>query len=200
MYLAKNLRYLRLKYGLSQDYIANRFGYKSYTTIQKWEMGTSEPSIGVLSDLSALYGVDMDAMISTDLELGEAQQGKKIKRIPLLGTIAAGLPLLAEQNIEDHFYIDCKLGADFALRVKGDSMIGVHIYEGDLAFIRQQSTLENGEIGAILIEEEATLKKFYHEEGTIILQAENSRYAPIILKNGHVRVLGKLVAVLSMRG
>lgn len=88
MYLAKNLRYLRLKYGLSQDYIANRFGYKSYTTIQKWEMGTSEPSIGVLSDLSALYGVDMDAMISTDLELGEAQQGKKIKRIPLLGTIA----------------------------------------------------------------------------------------------------------------
>ena len=55
MYLAKNLRYLRLKNGLSQDYIADRLGYKSYTTIQKWEMGTSEPSLGILSKLSALY-------------------------------------------------------------------------------------------------------------------------------------------------
>ena len=106
MYLAKNLRYLRLKNGLSQDYIADRLGYKSYTTIQKWEMGTSEPSLGILSKLSALYNVDMDAMYSMDLEMDSLENDKKVKRIPLLGTIAAGAPLLAEEHIEDYFNID----------------------------------------------------------------------------------------------
>jgi transcriptional regulator with XRE-family HTH domain len=83
MYLAKNLRYLRLKNGLSQDYIADRLGYKSYTTIQKWEMGISEPSLGILSKLSALYNVDMDAMYSMDLEMDSLENDKKVKRIPL---------------------------------------------------------------------------------------------------------------------
>lgn len=197
MYLAKNLRYLRLKNGLSQDYIADRLGYKSYTTIQKWEMGTSEPSLGILSKLSALYNVDMDAMYSMDLEMDSLENDKKVKRIPLLGTIAAGSPILAEENIEDYFNIDSKVKADFALRIKGDSMAGAGIFPGDLVFIKQQPNLENGEVGAILIENEATLKKFYKVNDTIILQPENDMYKPIVLTNGNVKILGKLVASLS---
>lgn len=199
MYLAKNLRYLRLKNGLSQDYIADRLGYKSYTTIQKWEMGTSEPSLGILSKLSALYNVDMDAMYSMDLEMDSLENDKKVKRIPLLGTIAAGAPLLAEEHIEDYFNIDSSIKADFALRVKGDSMIDAGITEEDIAFIRQQENLENGEIGAILIEGEATLKRFYKQDGAIILQAENKAYEPMVYTNGDIRILGKLVAVLNIR-
>lgn len=68
MYLAKNLRYLRLKNGLSQNYLADRLGYKSYTTIQKWEMGVSEPPLEVLSKLSKLYNVDMHTLYSVNLE------------------------------------------------------------------------------------------------------------------------------------
>lgn len=199
MNLAKNLRYLRLKNGFSQNYIADRLGYKSYTTIQKWEMGTSEPSISTLERLSKLYNVDMDTMYTSDLEDTRSKDKKSHKDVPLLGDIAAGKPILAEENIEDYFSIDNKIKADFALRIKGDSMVGAGIFPGDIVFIRKQDCIENGEIGAILIENEATLKKFYKEEGTVILQAENDNYKPIILHNGYVKILGKLAAVLNIR-
>ncbi len=205
MYLAKNLRYLRLKCGYSQDDIAKLLGYKSYTTIQKWEMGVSEPSISVFKKLAKLYNVDMDALYTTNLvDDGKSQNVKEGPAtygggIPLLGTIAAGLPILAEENIEGYFSLDRHLRADFALRIKGDSMIGANINEGDIVFLRQQSTLENGEIGAVLIENEATLKKFYRDDGTLVLQAENDKYKPIILTNGKVKILGKLVAILNIK-
>ncbi len=77
-------------------------------------------------------------------------------------------------------------------------MLAAGIYPNDIVFIKEQPNLENGEIGAILIESEATLKKFYREGDTIVLQPENDMYKPIILTNGNVKILGKLVAVLSM--
>ena len=200
MYLAKNLKYLRLKHGFSQDYIANKLNYKSYTTIQKWEMGTSEPSIAILKKLSKIYNIDMDTIYTVDLEAGEERkEDKQYRSIPLVGQIAAGFPVLAEENIEDYFNIDTKIKADFALRIKGNSMIGAGIYDNDIVFIRQQSDLENGEIGAVLIEDSATLKKFYKDNGTIILQAENKDYQPIVLTDGNIKILGKLVAVLNIR-
>lgn len=199
MFLAKNLRFLRLKNGFSQDYIADKLGYKSYTTIQKWEMGTSEPSISILDSLSKLYNVDMDSMLTLDLEHGGNASVKEYTKIPLLGQIAAGTPILAEENIEDHFNLDSRIKADFCLKIKGDSMMGAGIFPGDIVFIRQQKHLENGEIGAILLEDEATLKKFYKEDETIILQSENDFYKPMIFTDGNIRILGKLVAVLNIR-
>lgn len=200
MYLAKNLKYLRLKHGFSQDYISDKLGYKSYTTIQKWEMGTSEPSIFILKKLSTIYNIDMDTMYTIDLESGKSHlDNKDVDPVPLIGSIAAGLPLLAEENIVDYFNIDTKIKADFALKVQGDSMIGAGIFQDDIVFIRKQDCLENGEIGAILIEDEATLKKFYKEDDTIILQAENDMYKPMIYRNGNIKILGKLVAVLNIR-
>lgn len=197
MYLAKNLKYLRLKNGFSQDYIADKLGYKTYTTIQKWESGVTEPSVSVLNILSELYRVDMHDMYTIDLESGGKEY--EFNKIPLLGTIAAGLPILAEENIEDHFNLDAKIKADFALRIKGDSMIDTGIYHGDIVFIRQQSIVENGEVAAVLLEDEATLKKFYKEGNTIILQAENDNYEPRIITEGNIKILGKLVAVLNIR-
>lgn len=200
MYLAKNLKHLRLKHGFSQDYISDKLGYKSYTTIQKWEMGTSEPSISILKKLSKIYNIDMDTMYTVDLEIGENPiKDKNYNKVPLVGQIAAGQPLLAEENIEDYFNIDTSIKADFALRIKGDSMIGAGIFQNDIVFIRKQDCLENGEIGAILIEDSATLKKFYKENDTIILQAENDMYKPMIFTNGNIQILGKLVAVLNIR-
>lgn len=198
MYLAKNLKHLRLKSGLSQEYLAKRFGYKSYTTIQKWESGAAEPPLHVLEDLSKLYGYTMHELYTEDLT-SEAPSNRCWRRVPLVGTIAAETPILAEENIIDYFTIDSRVKADFALRVKGDSMVGAGIVSGDIAFFKKQETLENGEIGAILSENEVTLKRFYREGDTVILQSENDHHKPIILTNGVVRILGKLVAVLNIR-
>lgn len=119
--------------------------------------------------------------------------------IPLIGQIAAGSPILADVNIDGYFMIDSSIKADFGLRVQGDSMIDEGIFDGDIVFLRQQPTLENGEIGAVVIGEEATLKRFYRNDGFISLNAANKEYQPMIITDGDIRIAGKLVAVLNIR-
>ena len=127
--------------------------------------------------------------------------GELNRGIPIIGTIAAGTPILAEENIEDYFVIDNRVNADFGLIVKGDSMINADIFDGDIAFIRKQPTLENGEIGAILLDNEATLKRFSKTNDSVILQAENSSMTdwPRIYTEGNIKILGKLVGVYSKK-
>ena len=152
--------------------------------------------------LAKALDVDPSWLMGKDVPMDGAEykrQKTSVKSIPLLGTIAAGIPILAEENIEDYFNLDSRIKADFALRVKGDSMRGAHIYNGDIVFIRKQEEVENGQIAAVLMDDEATLKKFYREDHTIILQSENSNYKPLILTGGDVHILGKMVAVLSVR-
>lgn len=195
-YFHSNLKYLRGKNGIEQLELANMIGLKSASAVSEWEKGIRIPSAGVLSDLANIFRVSIDNLMNVNLEKFSVGGSTPI---PLIGTIAAGTPILAEENIEDYFNIDTKIKADFALRIKGDSMIGAGIFPGDIVFIHQQCEIENGEIGAILIENEATLKKFYKEDGTVILQAENDNYKPMIFTNGNVKVMGKLVAVLNIR-
>jgi repressor LexA len=116
--------------------------------------------------------------------------------IPLLGSIAAGSPVLAEENIEDYLSFPESVfgkGVFFALRVKGDSMIDAGIHDGDIAIIRKQKTVNNGEVVAALIDDEATLKIFKKEKNRIKLLPANPAYEPLILNE--VDVLGKLTAV-----
>jgi repressor LexA len=116
-----------------------------------------------------------------------------------LGTIAAGIPLLADQNIEDHFIVDSRLNADYIIKIKGNSMIEEGILDGDFAFIKIQHQVENGEIAAVLIEDSATLKKVYRQNGTITLVSANKDIPPKVFTNGDIRIMGKLVAVLNVR-
>lgn len=120
------------------------------------------------------------------------------KSIPLIGQIAAGSPILAEENIEDYFVLDKRIRADFCLRVKGDSMIDDNINDGDIVFIKHQSDVENGEIAAVIIDGEATLKRVHKKDGSIILQPSNKKYQPMLLDHGTVIIAGKLTATLSM--
>lgn len=128
----------------------------------------------------------------------------KMKKVPLLGTIACGEPILAVENIEDYVNMDATTHADFALRCKGDSMINARIFPGDIVFIRKQDTVENGEIAAVLIdgaETEATLKKVYFGIDCIKLHAENPLYTDMVFsgeKMNDVRIIGKAVAFLSV--
>ncbi|SEU07903.1 repressor LexA [Lacrimispora sphenoides] len=114
--------------------------------------------------------------------------------IPVLGTVAAGLPLYAEQNIREYFPIPAEIakGNDyFMLKVKGDSMIKVAIYNGDLILVSRQSYVDNGEIAVVLVNNEATVKRFYKEDGYYRLQPENDLMPPIIVYNAEI--LGKVV-------
>lgn len=122
------------------------------------------------------------------------------KKIPLLGEIAAGQPIYTDEHIEEFLPVDDELHADFALKIKGDSMINAQINDGDIVFIRQQSDVDNGQIAAVLIDDSATLKRVYHMNGGLQLQAENPKYPPMIYSKNNCdecRILGLAVAVLG---
>lgn len=198
--VGKRISLKRKEKGLTLKELSNMVGVDS-STISRYEKGEIRKlKLPVIESIAYALNVN-PAWIVLKSQNPEIPISKKseINKIPLLGTIAAGTPILAEENIEDYFSIDNRIKADFALRIKGDSMLGAGIFPGDIVFIRKQDYLENGEIGAILVEDEATLKKFYKENNTIVLQSENDFYKPMIFTNGNIKILGKLVAVLNIR-
>jgi repressor LexA len=124
------------------------------------------------------------------------------KRLPMLGNIACGEPIYAEEEHESYVAADSSLDADFCLRAQGDSMTGARIYDGDIVFIRSQDAVDNGEIAAVIINDEATLKRVYYypEEEKLILSPENPRYAPLVyIKDelNSIKIIGKAVAFQS---
>ena len=138
------------------------------------------------------YGADAEDMGMMPLP--------KTNRIPLVGTIACGAPILAEENIEETVACPEGVKADFCLRCKGDSMRDARILDGDIVYIRQQSEVENGQIAAVLVEDEATLKRVYLSPDSIVLQAANPAYAPLVYSGeemANIRILGRAVAFFS---
>lgn len=187
--LSENIRYQLGKHHMEQSDLADKLGV-SQSSVSHWINGNKYPRIDTIEKMAEIFNIRKSDI--TD----EPRSRSNSKRIPLIGTIAAGQPILAEQNIEDYFSLDNKIKADFCLRINGDSMINVNILDGDIVFIKQQEDLDNGEIGAVLVEDSATLKRFYRMNGEVYLQAENPAYKPIVISRGEVRVLGKMVASL----
>ena len=131
--------------------------------------------------------------------LGVLPIPKTVKK-PRLGAIACGEPILAQENIEDYDDVPEDIKCDFTLLCKGDSMINARINDGDIVYIRQQDTVENGEIAAVLIEDEATLKRVFKYDDKLVLQPENSKYEPFIYikeEMNKVRIIGKAVGFTS---
>jgi repressor LexA len=131
-------------------------------------------------------------------EPAPAAEGLDTVRLPLVGEIAAGGPLLAEQNIQDYLTMPGSTKGDFLLRVKGESMIGAGILDGDLVIVRRAQDARNGEIVVALAgqdesADEATVKTFYREDGRVRLQPENDALEPIYAD--HVQILGRVVGV-----
>ena len=118
--------------------------------------------------------------------------------VPVLGRVPAGKPFHSEENFEGFLTIPTDMGGDdrFALQVKGDSMIGAGIMDGDRVIVKQQETAENGEIVCALIDGEATLKRFFKKDGVVTLKAENEKYAPIVVSEGEFRIAGRIVGLL----
>jgi repressor LexA len=190
MALKDRLRQLRKQAGYSQEELAKRFGYKSFTTIQKWEDGTSTPPMSVLQQLAALYHVSFQQL------LGERDT---LVSIPVLGVVRGGSPIEAyEQEIDSYPTAIDEPGEYFYLRVVGDSMINARIYEGDDVFVRRQSSVVHGDIAVIMIEDEATLKRVYFKENLLILQPENDKYEPMTftpeqIEQNRIMIIGKVL-------
>lgn len=133
-----------------------------------------------------------------DDEFGLAR--REMVQIPIVGQVAAGEPIFAEQNIQDYFAMPADMVPDgdlFMLNVKGESMVNMGILDGDSVICRQQETAHNGEVVAALVGDSATIKRFYKESGHFRLQPENDHMDPIIVDD--CRILGKVVSLVRMK-
>ncbi len=124
------------------------------------------------------------------------------KKFPLLGEIACGKPIFASEDRESYVISGTDINADFCLLARGDSMIGARIHDGDIVFIKKADIVNNGEIAAVIIEDEATLKRVYYypEKGKLVLNAENPQYEPLVYVGeelNQIHILGKAVAFQS---
>lgn len=177
----------------------------SRSSLQRYANGiTAKIPIDAIQTIAAAVGVDAEYIMGwTDSDLSNIKNIEPIPtmvKVPLLGTIACGEPILAEENIEDYINMPEKAKGTFALRCKGDSMINARIFDGDIVFIREQPEVENGEIAAVLIEDEATLKRVYKTENSIELRPENPTFKPLYYQKeemNKVRILGKAVGFYS---
>ena len=179
------------------------------SALSQYCSGAFKPKQQRLFLLAEALGVDEAWLMGLDVPMERGSSAVRnlniipmpeMRKIPLLGAIACGAPILAEEHIEDYVDIPKHISADFALTCKGDSMVNARIFDGDIVYIRQQDTIENGEIAAVLIGSEATLKRVQLFEDHIILMPENPMYKPLAYWNegmNNIRILGKAVAFTS---
>lgn len=199
MSLGSRLRERRHQLGLTLEEVAQAVGV-SKSTVQKWESGTIEDMrLNNAANLAKVLQVSpLWIMGITESMTGLIKP--RTKRVPVLGCVSAGNPIVANEEYEEYVQLFSDMDVDFCLRVRGDSMIDARIYDGDLVFARKQSTVQNGEIAIVLIDDEVTLKRFYRTPDGVILKPENKKYEPLFFSHRdfkQVRVLGKAVLFQS---
>lgn len=197
-YFSKNLRYLREKNNVEQIQLANHLGRKSGTSVSEWEAGRYTPKAGTLNEIAKYFRVTMTDLMEKDLSstVTNLIPFSNIIKIPILGEIACGDPIIAEENIEGYREEISELlpsGRLFYLKTKGNSMTPT-IPENSYVLIREQPEVEEGQIAAVLVNgnTEATLKRVKHQGNMVMLVADNSDYPPyIITEDNPARILGK---------
>ena len=200
--LYMNIKNRRLELGMSQEELAEKMGYTSRSSIAKIEAGINDiPQSKIQAFAKALnttpgflMGLD-DSCVSINI----MPIPKMVKR-PRLGVIACGEPILAEENFDGYDNVPENIDCDFTLQCKGDSMINARINDGDIVYIKSQPTVENGQIAAVMVDNETTLKRVFLYQNKIVLQAENPKYEPWVYVNeelNSIRILGKAVGFFS---
>ena len=206
MELQDVIRIRRKELGLSLEQIAQSCGVGK-SIVAKWERGDVKnirrDNLAALADVlrvSPLVLMEREEFIPDPItDIPGIIPIEPMDRIPLLGAIACGDPILAQENIEDYIDLPRTIKADFALTCEGDSMIDAGIKDGDVVYIRSQPEVQNGQIAAVLVDgESATLKRFFFNDGVVTLMAANQSYSPIVKAGSdveQVRVLGLAVGL-----
>lgn len=201
MYLGDNIQFLRKQREMKQEDLANILGYKSATTITKWETGVAEPTMKTVGKLSDFFGVSVNDLYYKKLSFAPVASHKQAITINVLGRVAAGIPIDAVEEIIDTEEITEEMAATgtyFGLQIKGDSM-EPRICSGDVVIVRQQDDAENGDIVIALVNgDDATCKRLRKYRDGIELISSNPAYAPMFFSNEDiaskpVRIIGKVV-------
>lgn len=200
--LATVLKRRRKELGLTLLQIAEEMNV-SEATVQRWESGNIKMLRHErIAKLAQVLKVAPSSLMGWEEVQPELPSNivplPKMKKVPLVGQIACGTPILAEENIEEYIDLPSHIHADYALTCKGESMINIGIHTGDIVYIRQQEEVENGQVAAVMVgEDEATLKRVYREDGVVQLVAENSTIPPKVYIGdaiNQIRVVGLAVA------
>lgn len=212
MTTGQRIKARRKEIGLSAEYVAGKLGV-SPATIYRYESGDIEKVPGDrLEPIAKILQTTPQTLMgwedfypkqSNVIQLpSNVIPLPPMQKVPLVGQIACGTPILAEQNITDYIDLPSHIRADYALTCKGDSMINIGIQSGDIVYIRQQEEVENGQVAAVMIgDDEATLKRFYREDNVIQLIAENAAIPPKVYLGeaiNQIRVVGLAVAFIHI--
>ena len=204
MTMGDRIHILRKDKGLTLEDIGRAAGVAK-STVRKWESGSiTSIRTDKVQKVAAVLGTTLEYLLNGVEDGGTLYKNMEplpqTRPVPVIGNIACGTPILAEENVEGYAKLDIRVKADFALRCHGDSMINAHIFDGDLVFIRKQPDVENGEIAAVVIDGEATLKRVYKYPNRIELRPENP-LSPVLQYEGAeletVRIIGKAVSFLG---
>jgi len=212
MTFTEKLNGLMVKKGINRKQLSEQSGIPYMTIINFYEKGTENVKLSTLKKLAMFFDVSLDYIADDNAILSSKATPQdyeipidpsKWHPIPVYDGIAAGSPIFADDSIAGYEYIDCTDPLEhFILMVHGDSMINARIYDGDRVLIRRQSCAEDGQVVACLVNgDSATLKRYHRQGDTIILQPENSSYAPILLPtsefdSGYARILGVVEQVM----
>ena len=196
--LSTRLHLRRKELGLSQEELAQRMGYRSKSSITKLEKGINDLPQSKVEELAAALETTPAYLLGLDTPCPPPgfEPLPAMTQVPLIGSIACGTPITAEQNIERYIGVPAAWRADFSLTCHGDSMVDAGIHDKDVVYIRIQPEVENGEIAAVRIDGEATLKRVYYNPGTLTLMPANPAYAPMIYTGSQleeVHIEGKAV-------
>ena len=198
------IKKLRREKGITQEELGKIIGVQR-STINKYEKGfvknMKRSSIQTMADY---FGVSPSYLlgISASQESVSEMRPIRLKKFPMLGEIACGKPIFADEDHETYIDAAADIKADFCLTAKGDSMIGARIFDGDVVFIKEQPIVDNGQIAAVIIDDAVTLKRwcYYPDKQKLVLTPENPKYEPLVYLGeelNSIRCLGKAVYFMS---
>lgn len=184
----------RLAMGLTQEELAARMGYKSKSTINKIELNINDIPLSNVEEFAKVLHVSTAYLMDW---LPPNIITPSARPVPVLGTICAGDGIVANEHFVGQFFIDSSVHADYALKVKGNSMIDAEIYDGDMAFLKKEFNFRPGKIYAVVhgVDSEASLKKVFEQGDKFILQPCNAAFSPIVVDISECYVVGELVGV-----
>ncbi|WP_288554124.1 LexA family transcriptional regulator [uncultured Levyella sp.] len=203
--MAENIKRYMEKKDINAKQLAEILDFP-YTTVLSWINATNYPRIDKIEQMADFFGVKKSDLIEDKIDAiinrhPDLHPFRKIRSVPILGTIACGSPIWAEENFEGYVGIDpAHMDGEFALICKGDSMIDAEIHDGDIVLMKKVPDVEDGEIAAVLIDNEATLKRVYKKENLLVLQPCNRNYSPIVYsydeaEDNGIQIIGECVGV-----